>query len=299
MSGHDHGDDDRKETCPDPVRPSPVRPNPVRPGVVKSVTSLANPTVKDIRSLQQRKYRRETGRFVAEGLKLVTDAVEANWPIEIFVHADKVGSQDAVARVAAKVKARGGLILQVSEAVLAKMTHRENPQMVIGVFRQKTLRLDDIHPARTTVWVALEGIKDPGNLGTVIRTVDSVGAAGVILVGDTVDPFSIETVRATMGSIFAVPIVRASVEEFLAWKESFPGPVVGTHLAGAVDYRTIPYPEPMILLMGNEQSGLLRPIAEACDHLVKIPMAGKADSLNLAVSTGIMLYEIRRERLVL
>ena len=270
-----------------------------KPGVVKTVTSLTNPIVKDIRALQQRKFRRETGRFVAEGLKLVTDAVEADWPIEILVHAEKVGAQPQVAQVAARVKARGGLILQVSEQVLGKITHRENPQMVVGVFRQKLTRLADIEPAGSTVWVALEGIKDPGNLGTVIRTVDSVGAAGVILVGDTVDPFSIETVRATMGSIFAVPIARATVAEFLAWKESFPGPVIGTHLAGAVDYRTLNYPEPMILLMGNEQSGLPQPIAAACDQLVKIPMAGKADSLNLAVSTGIMLYEIRRERLVL
>lgn len=270
-----------------------------KPGVVKTVTSLTNPTVKDIRALQQRKYRRETGRFVAEGLKLVTDAVEVDWPIDILVYAEKVASQPQVAQVAAKVKARGGLILQVSEPVLAKITHRENPQMVVGVFRQKLIRLSDIEPGGTTVWVALEGIKDPGNLGTVIRTVDSVGASGVILVGDTVDPFSIETVRATMGSIFAVPIARATVAEFLAWKAGFPGPVVGTHLAGAVDYRTLNYPEPMILLMGNEQSGLPQPVAEACDCLVKIPMAGKADSLNLAVSTGIMLYEIRRERLVL
>ena len=232
-------------------------------------------------------------------MKLVTDAVEADWPIEIMVHAEKVGAQPQVAQVAARVKARGGLILQVSEQVLGKITHRENPQMVVGVFRQKLTRLADIEPAGATVWVALEGIKDPGNLGTVIRTVDSVGAAGVILVGDTVDPFSIETVRATMGSIFAVPIARATVAEFLAWKEGFPGPVIGTHLAGAVDYRTLNYSEPMILLMGNEQSGLPQPIAAACDQLVKIPMAGKADSLNLAVSTGIMLYEIRRERLVL
>ncbi|PLX38135.1 MAG: RNA methyltransferase [Hyphomicrobiales bacterium] len=278
---------------------SDAKTSPVRPGVVKTVTSLANPTVKDIRSLQQRKFRQQTGRFVAEGLKLVTDAVEAGWPIEIFVHAEKIGTQDAVAQTAAKVKARGGLILQVSEAVLSKMTHRDNPQMVIGVFRQRLKKLADIDASGATVWVALENIKDPGNLGTVIRTVDSVGASGVILIGDTVDPFSIETVRATMGSIFAVPVVKASVEEFLAWKDTFPGPVIGTHLAGAVDYRTIDYPEPMILLMGNEQSGLPQRIADSCDRLVKIPMAGRADSLNLAVSTGIMLYEARRSRLVL
>lgn len=273
---------------------SEVKSGPARPGLVKTVTSLTNPTVKEIRALSQRKHRQATGLFVAEGLKLVTDAVEVGWPVRIFVHAEKLSANEMVAKTAAVVHARGGLVLQVSEKVLEKITRRDNPQMVIGVFEQKLLPIDKIDPDAGSVWIALEGIKDPGNLGTIVRTADSVGASGVILVGDTVDPFGTEAVRATMGSIFHVPLARCSVEAFKAWRKAWPGTVVGTHLSGATDYREAAYDGPVLLLMGNEQSGLPEDIAALCDQLVKIPMAGKADSLNLAVSTAVMLYEVRR-----
>lgn len=143
-------------------------------------------------------------------------------------------------------------------------------------------------------------MRDPGNLGTIIRTVDAVGAKGVILVGDTTDPFSLETVRATMGSIFNVPMARATLEGFLAWRKGFPGKVAGTHLKGAVDYRSVDFAgKAVLLLMGNEQQGLPDDLAESCDVLLRIPQAGRADSLNLAVATGVMLFEIRRSALKL
>lgn len=270
---------------------------PARPGLIKTVTSLTNPTVKEIRALAQRKHRQASGLFVAEGLKLVADAVEADWPIRIFVHAERLGDNDMVARTAATVHARGGLVLQVSEKVLEKITRRDNPQMVVGVFEQKARGLSAVKPADSGVWVALENVKDPGNLGTIIRTADAVGASGVMLIGETCDPFGTEAVRATMGSIFHVPLVRCGGADFASWRKDWPGSVVGTHLSGTADYRAADYEEPVILLMGNEQSGLPDDMAALCDRLVKIPMAGKADSLNLAVSTAVMLYEIRRPAL--
>jgi TrmH family RNA methyltransferase len=143
-------------------------------------------------------------------------------------------------------------------------------------------------------------VRDPGNLGTIIRTADAAGAKGIILIGDTTDPFSLETVRATMGSVFALPLFRASEADFLAWRKGFSGLIVGTHLKGAVDYRTIPYAKkPVILLMGNEQQGLPDQLAATCDKLARIPQEGRADSLNLAIATGVMLFEIRREALKL
>jgi RNA methyltransferase, TrmH family len=194
--------------------------------------------------------------------------------------------------------ATGGLVLEVTEKVLSAITRRDNPQMVVGVFRQRWMALADIRPAQGDVWVALDRVRDPGNLGTVIRTADAVGAAGVILVGETTDPFSVEAVRATMGSVFSVPLAKAGPDAFLAWRKSFPGLVIGTHLRGTVDYRRLDYePGPVLLLMGNEQQGLPDQLAETCDRLVRIPQAGRADSLNLAVATGVMLYEIRRKAL--
>ena len=138
--------------------------------------------------------------------------------------------------------------------------------------------------------LALQAVRDPGNLGTVLRTADAAGCGGVILVGETCDPFSVEAVRATMGSMFAVPLHRASVEAFLAWRRGWPGVVVGTLLTATHDHRTAPYRDPTLILMGNEQQGLPPELAAACDLTVKIPMRGRADSLNLAVATGIMIY---------
>lgn len=275
--------------------------NGARPvGQVKEVTSLANPLVKDIKALALKKFRDQQNAFMAEGLKLVIDALDLGWSIRTLVFAKAGRGNAAVEKVAARTVAAGGTVLEVSEKVLATITRRENPQMVVGVFAQQTVPLKDIRARDGDVWVALDRVRDPGNLGTVIRTVDAVGAKGVILVGDTTDPFSLETVRATMGSIFAVPVARATEQAFLAWRRDFSGLVAGTHLKGAVDYRSVDFSRgPVLLLMGNEQQGLPDNLAESCDRLLRIPQAGRADSLNLAVATGVMLFEIRRSALKL
>lgn len=267
------------------------------PGRVESITSLANPLVKEIRGLALPKNRKASGLFVAEGLKLIADAVEAGWPIRILVHASAVADEALEGRLAAHAHAHGGRVIAVSEAVLGKITRRDNPQTVVGVFAQKLTPVAAVHPRPDGVWVALENVRDPGNLGTVIRTVDAVGGEGVVLVGDTVDPFSIEAVRATMGSIFHVALARSNPAEFAALVKRWPGAVIGTHLKATADYRRVPYRSPALLVMGGEQAGLTLALAALCETLVKIPMAGKADSLNLAVATGVMLFEAMREKL--
>ncbi len=273
---------------------------PRKVGQVKEVTSLANPIVKDIKALTVKKSREESGAFLAEGLKLVIDALELGWTIRTLVYAKAAKGKPLVEQVAAKTVAAGGLVLEVSEKVIGSITRRDNPQMVVGVFEQRWRQLRDIKPKAGETWVALDRVRDPGNLGTIIRTADAAGASGVILVGETTDPFSLETVRATMGSVFAVSVVKATPEEFLAWKKTAGVSVVATHLAGAVDYRTIDYKKkPVVLLMGNEQSGLPDALAKEADALARIPQAGRADSLNLAVATAVMLFEARRHILTL
>ncbi|UUP17930.1 TrmH family RNA methyltransferase [Nitratireductor thuwali] len=270
------------------------------PGQVKEITSLTNPIIKDIRALAMKKFRDREHLFMAEGLKLVIDALDTGWTIRTLVYAKAGRGNKAVETAAARTVAAGGLVLEVSEKVLSAVTRRDNPQMVVGIFEQRYRALKDVRPAGGDVWVALDRVRDPGNLGTIIRTVDAVGANGVILIGDCTDPFSIETVRATMGSLFSVPLSRAAPQEFLGWRARFDGLVAGTHLKGSVDYRTVDYAQgPVVLLMGNEQQGLPEELAACCDRLVRIPQAGRADSLNLAVATGVMLYEIRRGMLPL
>ncbi len=266
-----------------------------RVGQVKEVTSLANPIVKDIRALALKKYRDQQGAFMAEGLKLVIDALDLGWTIRTLVFARSQRGNAAVEKAAARTVAAGGLVLEVPEKVLVAITRRDNPQAVLGVFSQRWTALSDIRPQEGDVWVALDRVRDPGNLGTVIRTVDAAGARGVILVGETTDPFSLETVRATMGSIFAVPVARGGAEAFIGWTKAAKVRLVGTHLEGSVDYRRPDYRGgPLVLLMGNEQQGLPEALAQACDTLIRIPQAGRADSLNLAVATGVALYEARR-----
>jgi TrmH family RNA methyltransferase len=228
-----------------------------RVGQVKEVTSLSNPIIKDIKGLSSKKDREETGTFMAEGLKLVIDALELGWTIRTLVYAQAAKTKPLVERAALKTVSSGGLVLEVNEKVLSSITRRDNPQMVVGIFDQQWRPLRDIKPTEGQTFVALDRVRDPGNLGTVIRTADAAGASGVILVGDSTDPFSLETVRATMGSVFATPVTKCTVDEFLQWKKSAGVSVVATHLAGSVDYRTVDYKKkPVVLLMGNEQSGL-------------------------------------------
>ncbi|MBP1887850.1 TrmH family RNA methyltransferase [Sinorhizobium mexicanum] len=271
-----------------------------RVGHVKEITSLTNPIIKDIRSLAQKKHRDETRSFMAEGLKLVIDALDLGWRIKTLVYAKAAKGKPQVEQVAAKTVAKGGLVLEVSEKVLSTITRRDNPQMVVGIFEQRYRALKDIRPEEGETYVALDRVRDPGNLGTIIRTADAAGASGIILVGETTDPFSLETVRATMGSVFAMPVARASAEEFVKWQKAAGVRVVATHLAGAVDYRTIDYKsKPVVLLMGNEQAGLPEELAREAGALARIPQTGRADSLNLAIATGIMLFEARRHLLSL
>ena len=262
-------------------------------GVFRKVTSLANPLVKDIRALHLKKHRDETGLFIAEGQKLARDAVDGGWPVHTLAYAAKLSGEPSIGALAAATKASGGTVLEVSAPVLEKIARRDNPQNVVGVFRQRFA--PEASVGRDGIWVALDRVRDPGNLGTIVRTADAAGLAGVALVGASCDPFALEAVRATMGSVFHVPIAKLSEAALIAQAKRQGARLVGTHLtAGAVDYREADYTPPLILLMGNEQQGLTETLTAACDEIVRIPMRGRADSLNLAVSTGLMIYEALR-----
>lgn len=256
----------------------------------RQITSLTNPTVKAVRALHTRKARDEAGLFLVEGLRSITEALDLGHAPSTLLYGPGAADHPRLRRAAGAA----GEALEVSEAILAKISRRENPQMVLGVFAQAFASLDDLDPAASPCWVALEAVRDPGNLGTIIRTADAAGCGAVILIGACCDPFSVEAVRATMGSIFALPIVKTQVRPFLAWRRRWPGAVIGTLLGAATELRQAPWRAPNLILMGNEQAGLTPDLAGACDVAVKIPMRGRADSLNLAVATGIMIYAVDR-----
>ncbi len=256
----------------------------------RTITSLSNPAVKAARALHLRKERDETGLFLAEGLKIITEAVDLGRAPRLLLHGTEAADHPLLRRAAALSRET----VEVTPAILAKISRRDNPQTVLGVFEQVYTSLSDLEPMSARCWVALQAVRDPGNLGTIVRTADAAGCGGVILVGECCDLYSVEAVRASMGSIFAVPVARAGVDAFVAWRTTWPGPVVGTLLTATTDFRSADYRHPTLILMGNEQAGLSPELSDVCDSVVKIPMRGRADSLNLSVATGVMIYAATR-----
>jgi len=277
-----------------------MRPDQHRRPLHRVITSLQNPTIKAVRALEMRKVRRETGLFVAEGASVLVTARDHGWRPKTLLYQPEAADGQIHGQLVRWARQSGAEILEVSEAVLAKVASKENPQSMLAVFQQAWHTLPEPREVKPdAVWVALEEIRDPGNLGTIIRTADAVGAGGIILIGTSCDPYSREAVRASMGSIFAVPLAKIDRDGFLSWRQTWPGEVVGTHLAATEDFRAVSYRGPTLLVMGSEGPGLSDALTEACDRLVKIPMAGKLDSLNLAVATALTLYQIRGPHLKL
>lgn len=261
---------------------------------IKKITSNTNPVIKKIRSLGLKKYRDEHQLFIAEGLRHVTEALNAGWKLDILAFAPKALEHKLTQSAIAAAEQQQVLCLEVTADLLAKITSRDNAQPVIGVFHQHWHDPDIITAQDGDLWIGLENIRDPGNLGTIIRTADCVGANGILLIGKTCDPYSVEAIRASMGSFAQMKLIRLSEDNFFNWRTGFSGTVTGTHLRTDTDYRKADYSGAQLLVMGNEQAGISDAMAKTCTQLVKIPMTGKADSLNLAVSTGIMLYEMKR-----
>lgn len=266
--------------------------------MTRQITAFSNPLIKDVRALRDKRHRREQGRFLAEGLRILTEALDAGHVPELLFFADQSASHPLVRRLVSAVEQAGGEAIETSDDILSKLSGKDNPGAVIGVYAELPTALDRIDRHAAPIWLVAERLRDPGNLGTILRTADAVGAGGVILIGECTDPFSVEAVRASMGALFTVALARSDWSAFLDWLRAGEGQLVGLHLDGAVDYQLPDYRPPTFLLTGNEAQGMLPEMAEACDVLVKIPMLGRADSLNAAVATAVMAYEVLNQRRV-
>jgi TrmH family RNA methyltransferase len=229
---------------------------------------------------------------MAEGLRILTEAREAGRvPALVFFAAASAG-HFLVRTLVDAVEATGGEAIETTPDILSKLSGKDNPQNVVGVFDEFATTLDQLDRNAAGIWLVAERLRDPGNLGTILRTGDAVGAGGLILIGECVDPFSVEAVRASMGALFTVPVVQSDWSPFLSWLRAGPGQLVGLSLDTDHDYRAARYAAPTFLLTGNEAQGMPADYAAACDLLVKMPMLGKADSLNAAVATAVMAYEV-------
>ncbi|WP_115367615.1 TrmH family RNA methyltransferase [Alteripontixanthobacter maritimus] len=258
----------------------------------RQITGFSNPTVKFIRSLRDKKHRKREGKFLAEGLRLLTDALESGRVPETLIMAERREAHPLLAALESAVAAAGGEVIETSADILAKIIGKSNPQAVAGVFDQFDTSLAAFDREAAPIWLVAQALRDPGNLGTMLRTGDALGAGGLILLDDCADPFSVEAVRASMGAVFTQRLVQAQWDEFQPWLRGERGQLVAASLRDAVPYRGAPYTAPCFVMVGNESQGLPEAYEAACDLRVTMPMRGRADSLNAAVAAAVLGYEV-------
>jgi TrmH family RNA methyltransferase len=271
--------------------------------LIETYTSPANPKIKLIRALRQRKQRDETGLFVVEGIRHVTDAayrdaeaasagVEAGWLVYLCYCPDLLTSDFALELIQ-KQRKLGIPSYAVSADTFESLAEKENPQGILAVARQHHGKLDHLTPDNFPWGVALVSPQDPGNIGAILRTIDAVGASGLLLLDSSADPYHPGAVRASMGALFWYPVITATFDEFLRWAQKYAYHLYGTSARGSVPANEVSsYANPAILLMGSEREGLAEQQRAACEMLIGLPMRGRVSSLNLAVATGVMLYEM-------
>ncbi len=258
---------------------------------ITDVTSPANPVLKAMKSLSEKRARREAGQFLAEGLRVCTEALAAGHVPVTLVFTPETERHPLTGALIEATAAARGTILRTTPDLMQRLTGKDNAQGVAAAYPIPDTALTRIDRNSAKLWLVAENLRDPGNFGTMLRTCDATGAGGVILLDQSCDPFSVEAVRASMGALFSRQVARASGPDFMAWLRTGSGQLVGAALTGeTVDYRALEYAAPCFLLMGNEQAGLPDDYAAQCDALVKLPMLGRADSLNVAVCAGVLLY---------
>lgn len=259
------------------------------------ITSSANEQVKSIRKLRERKVRNETGTYYIEGIRIVLEALTQPDRVKTLLYARELMESQLAAEAVQKAAASGVKVLEVSASVFETFALKDGPMGLAAVVQQNWQSLDRVDPKQMGLWVGLDSVADPGNLGTIMRTADAVGASGIFLLDHCTDPYDPAAIRASMGAIFSLQLVKLTSADFLLWKSLHQVVAIGTSDAAKQDYEEALYPVNMVLLMGSERQGLQPTLMQAADQMVSLPMNGKSDSLNLAVATGVMLYQINSQ----
>ena len=261
------------------------------------ISSHANPLVKQIRSLHQNKGRQETGLFLVEGIHHVGEAIEAGWDLEILVYAPDLLTSAFAHRLVEEQSRRGVRCVALARDLFAAIAEKDNPQGLLAIVRQRRLALENMTPGNFAFGAAVISPQDPGNVGTILRTLDAVGADGLFLLEGGVELYHPSVVRASMGTLFWKPVVQVSFVEFEQWRRKNGYLLVGSSAHAGTGYREFQWGnKPTILLLGNEQKGLSPEQAAACDAIISMPMQGRVSSLNLAVAAGVLLYKMMENK---
>ena len=280
------------------------------------ITSVNNQRVKEVANLKQKKFRAESGTFFAEGLRAVNEALQYADVTDLFFVKTE---ESKLGEVIKHAEEKGVRLYQVDDKVMTKLSDTKTPQGVLAVIRMPATRLQQLQPAfvakkrsvgngndtatalpdvdNNAPVVILDRIQDPGNLGTVIRTADAAGAMGIVLLEGCVDAFSPKVVRASMGSLFHLPVVQeVSAEEALTWCYGHGYEPAATAMTGASNLYKTDLSRKMAFILGNEANGVSEELQAAAETLLFIPMAGLAESMNVAMAAGIILFEGLRQR---
>jgi TrmH family RNA methyltransferase len=261
------------------------------------ITSSANNRLKEIRKLRDRKYRTETGLAWVGGLRACGDAFTRPDLIHQLVYCPDTLHSDFAKGLLRIAEQNQIETFSVSRDAFPSLSGKDNPQGIGVVIQQQFRPIDMVNPCPGDLWVILDRIADPGNLGTIMRTLDACGGKGLILVDQCTDPYDSTAIRASTGAIFHLDLVKVGIESFTGWKKKISAQLFGAvAVPGALDYHTCTYADPLLLLMGSERKGLQPILMDLCDTAVTIPMVGHVDSLNLAEATAIVLYEVLNQR---
>lgn len=252
-----------------------------------------SPTIIEIKKLQQdRYYRNKKGLFFAEGIRNFVEAVDHHFPIETLFYSEKLLISPLARKLVRKLKRDGIPFARVSPEQFRTISTTERASGVAAIFRQHSKTLEQIKLDNDICWIVLNHIRSLGNLGTLLRSSAAMGASGIILLGNGIDPFDPNVVRATMGAIFKQQIIRTSYTQLQLWVKSHDLQVVGTSPSGSLDYDKVIYKHPTLIMLGNERSGLTQEQQSLCQEIVRIPMAKGVDSLNVAIAGSLLLYQV-------
>ena len=256
------------------------------------ITSTSNQIIKQVRKLQKSKERKNSGLFYLEGIRLVGEAIQNKAKLETLIFCrELLRSNYGLELIQACEENKECSLLDVSKNVFESFASKENPQGIAAIAEQKWSSIDAL-TTECGVWSGLVDIQDPGNLGSILRSSDGAGGRGIILIGQTTDPYHPTAVRASMGAIFTQEIIHLEIQRFIEWAKAVVIPLIGTVCGPAEHYKKYNYPENMVLLLGSEQKGLSSELQEICENRVQIPMNGSMDSLNLSNAASIILFEI-------
>ena len=255
-------------------------------------------TLTRIQKLQtERRYRDQHRFFFVEGVRNFVAAVDQGYPIESLLYSEKLLTAPLARKFVRRLKRAGIPFARVSPEVFRSVSRAERASGVAAILRQRSQTLEQIKPDRGSCWTVLSHVRSPGNFGSLVRTSAAIGASGFILLGPQIDPYEPVVVRSTMGALFRQTLVRTNVERFRHWIQTHRLTVIGASPDGVVEYDQVRYPRPTALLLGNERSGLTDEERSLCGQIVRIPMVGGTDSLNLAVAGSLILYAAFRHGL--